>query len=157
MWIQWHKYVTHNERGKHISTESDDCEIHKKCKTADMFQFSNQGIWVAELVIYATSAALRVGLQAYCPPAMTNEFQPDALTKTIYGRGVRRANCTGNDRDVDNHIRPASIFRPNHSMVLYRHRKLTQHNIDLTSTPAASGPPLTPAQSDRPLTPTSDI
>ena len=79
---------------KHMSTVSDDCEIHKKCKTADMFQFSNQGIWVAELVIYATSAALRVGVQAYCPPAMTNEYEPDALTlKKIYGRGVRRATA----------------------------------------------------------------
>ena len=79
---------------KHISTVSDDCEIHKKCKTADMFQFSNEGIWVAELVIYAASAALRVGLQAYCPTAMTNEFKPDFLEpKKIYGRGIRRATA----------------------------------------------------------------
>ena len=49
----------------------------------------------------------------------------------------------------------SDIFRTNHFVVLYyRHRKQTQHHIDLTSTPAASGPP--PAQSDRPLTPTSD-
>ena len=30
---------------KHMSTESDEFVIRKKCKNADMFQFSNQGIW----------------------------------------------------------------------------------------------------------------
>ena len=32
---------------KHGSTELDNFESRKKCKTADVFRFSNQGIWVA--------------------------------------------------------------------------------------------------------------
>ena len=32
---------------KHSSTELDNFESRKKCKTADVFRFSNQGIWVA--------------------------------------------------------------------------------------------------------------
>ena len=88
---------------------------------------------------------------------MTDEFEPDALTKKIYGRGVRRATAPAMTVMWTTTYVPcqSDIFRPNHSMVLYRHRKQTQHNIDLTSTLAASGPP--PAQSDRSLTPTSNI
>ena len=36
-----------NSQRKHSSTELDNCESLKKCKTADVFRFSNQGIWVA--------------------------------------------------------------------------------------------------------------
>ena len=32
------------QKRKHVSTESDDFEIRKKSRTADMFQFSKQGI-----------------------------------------------------------------------------------------------------------------
>ena len=34
----------------------------------------------------------------------------------------------------------SDIFRPNHFVVLYHDRKQTQHHIDLSSTPGASGP-----------------
>ena len=38
---------TSQRKRKHSSTELDNCESRKKCKTADVFRFSNQGIWVA--------------------------------------------------------------------------------------------------------------
>ena len=42
------KISNSQRKRKHSSTELDNCESRKKCKTADVFRFSNQGIWVAD-------------------------------------------------------------------------------------------------------------
>ncbi len=93
--------------------------------TSVLKSITSPGSYAETMVIYAASAALRVGLQAYCPPAMTNKVEPDALTKKIYGRGVRRATAPAMIvKWTTTYVpRQSDFFWPNHFVVLYRRPK----------------------------------
>ena len=80
----------------------------------------------AEMVlIYAASAALKLCVQSYSPPAMTGEFVADSLTRRVRGRSVRAATAPAMTVMWTMMFVPKTLcqFRPNQFVVLHRKRQ----------------------------------
>lgn len=126
----------------------DDRLIHDPYQ--DLLQSASKpGEYSEMMMLYAASAALSVGVQSYCPPALNAEFLADPLTKKIFGRGVRTTTAPAVTIMWTTTFVPKCVkeFRPNHFVVL--HKKQTPIIIDLTE-PANYSAPMNSTCSDLP-------
>ena len=113
------------------NTFQDHRLVHPIYKTF-LRDLASIGGWSEMLTIAAVSAALGIGISSYCPPTL-NKNLSEPLTKDIYGRNVRRTNCTKLTVMWSMTEMPANLqnFVPNHFVPLQENK--IGFNINLTS------------------------